>query len=270
MIKESVVSEIVKEGNTMMEMDRVEYDGMVKVYLTGAEFPLKSAPTPDTLWSLNIIKKTVIEFLKVQTYFSIFFFISKKAIQRVLTSFNRIGLGVMLPYMYYKNFNQGQLNLTPTARGVGIFIKRFLVNYGIEEDTAHTTAELLSHVIEFDSFYRFKLLDLVYEADFSQNPRKEVQRLLQICYDREEVLTTYMRPKLKALQYGAWILIVPSIKRAFQYAVQHTDMSLFDIDEGDYYWMCIRYDYHYFGLTNEERMDIVKKKGWKVITPTTV
>jgi hypothetical protein len=265
--KHSVVSEIAKEAQTAVKV-KIEYDGMVKMYVDGAEFPLKSAPTPDALWSINILKKTIIEFIKVQSYISILFFINKRAIQRLLSSFNRIGDGVMSPYLNYKMFNKGVLNLTPTAQGVGMFVENFLIGYGIED--AHKTGELLAHIIEFDAFYRFKLLDILSESNWNNNPRKEVQRLIQLCYDREEVIPTYMRPKLRILKLGAWILSLPSLKKAFTYAVQNTDLNLFKMDEGDYYWMLLREDYNYFGKTKEERMKIIKDKGYKVATLTSV
>lgn len=267
--KKSVVEEMTKEAQTVIETE-IRYEDMFKMYV-GAEFPLKSAPTPDALWSVNILKKTIIEFIRVQSYISILFFVNRKSIQKLLDSFNRIGYGVMNPYIRYKHFNLDiPCNLTPTARGIEIFVTAFLKDYGIIEETAIGIGELLAHIIELDSFYRFKLLDLLHEMKWDNNPRKEVQRLLQLCYTREEIIPTYMRPKLKMLKWGAWLLSLPSLKKAWKYAVEHTDLNLLKMDEADYYWMCIREDYNYFGKTKEERAQIIKDKGWKVITPTNI
>lgn len=264
--KPSVVSEITEHKQSEDAVTQVEYDGIVKIHVSGAEFPMKGAPTPDALWSVDIVKKIIIEFIKIQNPLSLLSFLSKKRIIKLLESFNRIAQGVMQPYLYYKYFNQGVLSLLPVSRGTGKIIDLFLVNYGIPQETARKTAEFFAHIIEFDGFYRFKLLDIMSEAndiELVNNPRKEVQRLLKICYNREQVIGSYIQPKLKLLIYGTWVLAIPKVRRAFQDAVKLASLSLFKIDETDFYWMSMRTDYHYFGKSFKERMNFIKSRNYK-------
>lgn len=276
--KQSVLGEMVKEAQTADKVTGIVYEkGEVRLYLEGATFPLRGAPTADALWSINIVKKFLIESAKIislsRFWVSILLIVllpKKKFFNSLLESFNRISFGVMEPYFDYKHFNQGVLNLCAPARGVGKISELFLVFYGINTEQSHKTAKLLAHVVEFDAFYRFKLLDLMSEADLKNmvaNPRKEVQRLLKICYNREEIISGYIRPKLQILHKLAWILSVPSIKKAVSRAVEYAKLDLFKIDEIDEYWMLQRIDYHYFGRSPEENMKILISKGWK--TPNT-
>lgn len=264
--KKSVITTIVPDALSYNKWTHIAYvHGTVLSYLEGASLPMKTAPTPDAAWAMNIVKKTLIESIKVFPFSLSLKFIHKKSLTKLLESFNRIGYGVMEPYMYYVFFHQGPLQLTSTARGVGKLVETFLETYGISQETAHHTAELIAHIFEYDSFYRFKLMDIMKEAQLlhmRENPRKEIQRLIAICYDREKVIPTYIRPKLKILSRMAWVLAWPPLKRVVQKTFIASDFSLFEIDEIDYYSMLRRYDYHYFGLSFEERMKIFKEKGW--------
>lgn len=245
-------------------------NGVMLNTLDGASFPIKTTPTPDATWATNIVKKTIIEALKafpVALVWNLTF-----SLNSLLESFARITEGIMEPYFYYRNFKfPFQVNLCTTSRGVGRFTENFLINYGINKTIAHKTAELLAHIVEYDTFYRVKLLDVMSEArqENFQNPRKEVQRLLQICYDREEIIPTYMRPKLKLLSRIAWILELPKLKRAFSKAMDPVTFNLFAIDQIDYYWLLQRSDYNYFGRTLDDRMEELKAKGWTLPTQYT-
>lgn len=268
-LKPSVVAEISQENKTTNNIQEIVYEGIVNTYVEGAQFPIHTAPTTDAVWATNIIKKFIVEFIKFPQLLFALVFTSK---EKLLKSFNRIGMGVMAPYLYYKFFNSPeeineQINLTPISRGIGKFTELFLINYGLTEETAHQTAELLAHIVEFDSFYRFKLLDLGNEINFlrlQHFPRHEVQRLLKLCYDREQIIPTYIRPKLLILSKLAWVLNIPKLNRAFKFATLNITKDHFKVDESDYYWMLQRTDYHYFGLSPEERMNIIKEKNWKL------
>lgn len=246
----------------------IEYhDNEVVVYQEGAQFPMKTAPTPEILYAIDIVKKNIIESIKLFPFSIAFKLLRKKSLTNLLTSFNRIGFGVLEPYMYYQKIGQGKLNLTKTARGVGQLTELFLIKYGVDQEVSHKTAELIAHIVEFDGFYRFKILDLLSEIKWYkaiENPRKEIQRLINICYEREQIIPTYIRPKLEIMHKLAWILEFPSLKKALSYAFKYCNPVLFRIDESDYYWMLQRGDYHYFGKSLSDRMEIIKEKGWSL------
>jgi len=167
--KESVLAQMSRENKTSVEIDRVEYDGEVKMYIKGAEFPCKTAPSADCLWSVNIIKKSITEFIRVITapqfypsFVVIFFLPKRKLLTRILESFNRISNGVLRPYKNYKFLSRDiKMNLTAAARGVGKITELFLIHYKIDQKIAHRTADTLAHFIEFDGAYRFRLIDII-------------------------------------------------------------------------------------------------------------
>ncbi len=275
----SISTQIHKEDKEYVVFKEVIYDGEVKIIVEGAEFPLKTGPTAECLFAINLIKKNILEFINVitapQFYPSlllIFLLPKRKLVTRILNSFNRISNIVLRPYKNYKFYSRDfKMNLTAPARGIGKFTELFLICYKINEKTAHRTAETLAHLIEFDGAYRFRLLDMISVADYEnmrKSPRKEIQRVLKISSEREGVKE--VKPKLKLLSTLVWILEIPSIKKAFRKALKVDKFSMFSIDIEDWYWMSLRTEYNYFGKTTEERLDAVKKRGYKVPTHTVV
>lgn len=262
-----------KEANTSVKTTKVEYDGVVKMYIEGAEFPLKTAPTPEALYALDICKKSLIEFTKIISlkpfYLTYPFFLNVKFTEKVLEHIVNIGYPSLSIYFNYQFFTKEiKINLTNPARGVGKFVEEFLLAYGINKELSHKIAEIMAHIIEYDAFYRFKLWDLMAETDIIKlllNPKKEVKRLIQICYDRETILGPYIKLKLKMLDKLCNIIFLsPKVNRAFRDAVNKTDFSLFKMDEEDYYWASLREDYEYFGLPLKERIDELKRRGYKL------
>lgn len=246
--------------------DEIQYDGVVKMHVIGAPFWQKGVPTTATLQAVDIVKKTVVEFLKIQSIFTALFFTSKKQINKILKSFIRIGYGVMEPYLYYKIFSPDtKLNLMPVSRGVGKITDLFLIYYGIGTDVSHKVAELVAHIVEYDGAYRYRILDIVNIADYQkllENPRKEIQRVMKIWYTRDQMVGNYITLKLDKLKWAVWILEIPKVKKAFQNSLKLATLDLFKIDESDYYWMSQRKDYLYFGKTFDDRMIEFKEKGW--------
>ncbi len=257
-------------------------NGVIKTVREDAEFPFKSLAHPGTAWAIDQVKKPIVESLKLlpsyQFWPSLVVFAitpKKKLMQRLLEAFNRISYGVMIPFFDYEWLKRDfplkveveKFNLTLPARGVGKFTESFLVSYGISQEESFKTARLMAHVIEYDAFYKWKLLDLMQEVNkirLIDNPQQEVQRILDICYDRERIIPTYIRPKLKILMKLTWLLKLPSIKKAFIFAVKNVDFKMFELDEEDWYWINLRTDYWYGGKSAEERLEMIKAKGYKI------
>ncbi len=243
------------------------YNGEIVVYHEGSQFPLKTAPFPDVIFAIDIVKKTIIESVKLFPFGIALKLLRKRSLEKLLTSFNRIGHGVLKPYMYYRHIGQGELGLTKVSRGVGQITELFLIYYGIDKTIAHQTAEILAHIIEYDAFYRYKVLDVMSEMawyEAIENPRKEIQRLIMVCHEREQIIGTYIRPKLEILHKMAWILEWPGIKKTLQKTFKETNPLLFRIDEIDNYWMLQRGDYHYFGQSPDDRMKVILKNDWSL------
>lgn len=245
-------------------------DGLMINYVDGATFPIKGSPTPQQTWAMDIVKKFLIESIKIFPFSLAFKMFSLKSLDKLLESFVRMSDGVMAPYYNYAHFGfPFQVYLHLPCRGVGRIIQRFLINYGINPELSHKVGGLFAHFMEYDSAYRYRLLEIMNEAserELINHPRKEVQRLLKICYNREQMIPTYMRPKLKIISKMAWILEVPKVKKAFSRAIKETTLDFFKLDDIDIYWLLQRKDYYSFGRSPEENMKVLESKGWKTAT----
>lgn len=262
-----------KEVSTKTNLLKVEYNGVVRMYLEGAEFPMKTAPTPEALYALDLCKKTILEFIKIITlpqFLLVYpFFLSTKFVEKILNNLVNICFPSLEPYLNYQFLSKEiQMNLANPARGTGKFTEEFLLNYGISQPLSHKIAQITAHIVEYDAFYRFKLWDLMAETDIVKlliSPKKEINRLLQICYERETVLGPYIKLKLKVLmKLTNLIFLSPKVNKSFKKALNKTDLALFKMDEEDFYWCSLREDYLYFGQLYEERIAELKRRGYKL------
>ena len=131
-------------------------------------------------------------------------------------------------------------------------IKIFLSELGVKK--AEMTGNLVSHVIEYDAAYRFRIQDILSETTkekLIRNPRKEIKRLLRLEMERDY---EFVGNKFKLFAtLASLLLIVPSIKKAFRRAIKECNLQYLQLDEGDRYWVLMRKDYNFLGKTYEQR-----------------
>lgn len=213
--------------------------------------------TPEAIWASNLVKRVVIETIRtlthplfIPTLLCVLIFPRKKLFTGVINSFDRIGMSALQPYFIKEEY------LTPCAKGLKGLIRDFLTNLDLP---AENTAKILAHLIEYDAAYRFRLQDLLSETTqkrLIKNPRKELQRLNRINAERE--IDNWPRERMNLVFKGiSLLLLLPSIKKAFIMAVQNTDLTLLQLDEGDRYWVSYRKNYNFMGLTYEDRQLLI-------------
>lgn len=230
-------SQVQAEVNNPIRVDVVEkivYEGGIRVYMQGIEYAHKSYPTPQALEAVNAVKRITTEFLKI----------GRATSTQLLVSYDRMTWEIIKTFILKREFQ------TPTAKVVGDFVRNFLAILGFDFNLCDRIGSTVSHTFEYDAPYRFRLQDIVNETSVSalfRNPYKEVIRLLNIAIDREAVLTEYIRPKLRKLKWLALVLLVPKYKKAFRKAVEWLDIESMKSDTNDEYWMKQRKDYYYFG-----------------------
>lgn len=233
----------IADGAVTQLLDKVEYVPMqgALVYVKGGLYPKKGFPTPESIWAINQVKIVTREAMKFP-----FIFLHNK--EKLLRSFNLIADKAMRPY-YLKEFY-----LCPTASAINWIILVFLVRIGINQTVASNTAKILAHIFEYDDAYRYRVQDLMTltSSELMKDPRREIKKLVQLHREREGVDNT-VHNKVRILsKLILAVLLIPKYKKAFIEAVQG-QIERMQPDEADWYWMCMRGDYLYGGLTYEER-----------------
>lgn len=231
----------------------------------GATFPIKAFADAGAVFGANVVKALFIETLKL---FSWRLLLINK--QKAFNSFNRIGFKILSPFILKDAY------LTKFSREFHLLLSTFLTEIGINESTENlptfgksfSVSLLFVHLIEYDNVYRLRLEDIFSETSKErlQNPRKELKRLLLIMKSRE------VRPGEKGKAIHAkfsylvsllcLVLIIPKYKRAFLKAVNSVNFDNLRLDTIDTYWVNLRNDYLFRGMSEEERKQDSITKNW--------
>jgi len=231
---ESQVGAEVDNPSRVDVVERIVYEGGIKIYMQGIPYAHKSYPTPQVLEAINTVKRISTEFLNI----------GRATPKQLLVSYDRMTWEVIKMFILKSDVQ------TPTAKVVGDFLFQFLLEFGFEAQACKRVSTTVAHMFEYDAPYRFRLQDIVNETStdlLMKNPYKEVVRLLDIAIEREAVLTEYIRPKLRKLKWVALVLLIPKYKNAFKISVKNSNVESMKPDADDRYWMEQRIDYYYFG-----------------------
>lgn len=240
----------------------------ILIAVRGADFPLKCFPDAGAVFAVNLIKAVIIETIKLCAKWYLLPFLLFINKQKSLDAFNRIAIKAISPQLL-KDYC-----LTDFSKELKKFIFSFLCRIGFTTESSETFVTIIANIMDYDNVYRLRLEDTFSETNkykLYKNPRKEIARLLRVMKLRE------VRPggKGEAIHFKfksvAWLLslslLIPKIKRAFCDSLESIDFSKLQYDEIDMYWTCMRNDYLWLGLTDQERKDFAINKGWKFPEP---
>lgn len=241
---------ILNEKQTESVIEKITYEGGVKLYIKGIPFPQKSCPTPESIIAINTVKRVLISFFNVRCM--------PTSKHKLIKAFNRITLDVMYQHILKEKY------MTAFARELKIFIYNFLIAWNINKEEARQTSQILSHVFEFDNAYRYRMQDLLNETSKEKiTSRKEVIKLARIAYERDDVQSIEQggdrrvgKQFVKIAKYGSFLLYIPGVKRALKTALNQCEWQNFLMDDSDLYWSNLRKDYNFRGLTYNERNGI--------------
>ena len=214
-------------------------------YRIGATHPEKCWPTIEGVYALGQVKIVLREFIS-------------------LCKNPLIGLGVLL---YDKNKLMGRFIviydkiyevhvkkmefLCPTAVATYQFLSNFLIEIGCDKEISEQFAFRVAQMPDMDDAYRYLAQDLATEWEITNNPNKEIDRILHIYLQREKRLGVITKIKTP-IQLLKLALLIPKYKKAFiKYQHFIKDMKY---DEGDWYWVCMRSEYEYGGIPFETRV----------------
>lgn len=256
-------TQLRNEQSEFWELERIDWaGGGIRLYLKNAMFPYKGFINVEILWAVNIVKSFFIESVKVFSIKPILFgfFLSGfsiKNIERMIEAFNRHSWKVISPYILKDMY------LKTMTRELQFCIFTFLYELGIREEVCDRFASIFVHLIEYDNAYWHRVQDIFYELsvrDLKRNPRKEIKRLMNLVKERDS--ETLIGKVGKLVNIFTLILYIPKVKRAFLKMADQMRIALLKPDTGDIYWLCMRTDYKFLGMTFEERQEYGKKQGW--------
>lgn len=252
--------QIKSEAGQSWTVKELTFFNGVEIHIEGAEFTYKGMATPEAIWACNIIKRAAIELTGLMARYKMITLIlilhcNTTFLNKLAEIFSKIGNKVMSPVLLKDEY------LTPFAQEFKYLINNFLKELKINNPDV---SELITHLFEYDSAYRFRLQDLFAETSVEKllNPKKELKRLIEINRSRDEKDVSNRFSKVgKVLQL---IFLSGKIKRAFIHAIQKTDIKKLQPDDSDMFWMCQRTDYNFMGLSFEARQEFCHRKGWKI------
>ena len=223
-------------------LEEIKYEPFVgiQVYVKNGTYPKKGFPTPESVFAINIVKTTTLEFIKMGLYF---IFANKN---KVLERYNKICNRVLDGYRIRDEF------LCKTAYSVFLTMFHFLRDLGIQEKIALNTANNIAHIFEYDDAWRYRFQDIISECQFEalkEQPILEIKRLSYIHSLRDSDVINKKKEQVLKLLY--LILRIPKVKKAFANSVTLQNAVY---DNADWYWVSQRADYLFGGLTYEERV----------------
>lgn len=256
---ESAVQQIANEAVESWEIERIEHEGGTKIYLKGCKYPLKGMPTPESLAAVNVVKKLLIETLKLcKSPFSLGLLFTPK--EKLIGAFNNIAYRVISPYILQPDYQQKFIG------EISQLVYNILIEYGISEVSSVMFADIISHIFEYDGAYRIRLQDM-FSASTKYRLRsvKEIRRIIKLMAKRENDPMTGIVATKTMMFAKLTYFIPPKLRKAIRKAIDKCNYDNLKFDKGDYWWALQRIDYNVNGYSYEKRQAILKEMGYDIV-----
>ncbi len=238
--------------------------GGIFTYYVGKRYPAQGWVTMEAVTRLNLYKRTLLSWVLPFTNKSLILCLIplicipwKRKIgilQGVIESQNRLA-EQMLQVDYYQYDKYGA-----PAQETEKFITAFLYALGISYDHARSFGGTLGHIIEFDSAYRYRLLDILAETspEALENPRKEIKNLM-VKFSERESRDHLIKRFTQVSKLLSVLLLVPKVKKAFQKGIESMDFKRIQMTPADMYHVLTdngkhEHGYDWGGKSKEERL----------------
>lgn len=229
----------------------------------GKKFPAQGWVTLEAVTRLNLYKRSLLSAILPLTNKNLIFsawpliFLPWKRKISILEGF--IDAQNRLAYLAMQQDFYVQERYGAPAREVSAFLKNFLTHLGVNPGLAQQFGITIGHIVEFDSAYRYRLLDLMAET----TPEKlghgtEIKRLLKIYGERDSRSALTKRFNQVGLLFSI-LLLSRHIRTAFRKALQESTFSNFQMTPADFYHTLLdngKYEmgYDWGGKSKEERV----------------
>lgn len=262
---------VMSETSQGCKAERVSFDKGIEMWIEGASFAHKGFPTPEALQGINLVKRITVEGLKMLLLpvfwpvAALFLVLPKRRVLGpILKAYNRIGWTAIENHIIKSDY---RMDVTKEVKSM---IWVFLYKLGVDPVVADTTSLIVSHLIEYDAAYRYRFEDLMRETNkerLVRNPGREIKRLLKLNQERE--ISSWPADRVRWVGKAITMLLwSPVMHRAFKEVMQVVNFEKLKGDQADWYWMCIRKDYYYGGMSHEKREKWITDHGFT--SPTTV
>ncbi len=211
------------------------------IYIKGHKVPHKGIPHHEAVEAINKVKKILLNLKPSIT------------LERTLKRFNDQTFEILKPHLLALD------EMTAAASTIQDHVMLFLTDLGTDADTNWMTSRIISHIFEYDQAYRFRIQDLANETsiqELTNKPRKEIKRLLNLNKERDAQNVNEKFEKVVHLLNV--ILLIPTYRNAFKHAITTRGIGSLQPDINDRYWMCMKSDYDYFGLSYGERQKLTQ------------
>ncbi len=146
-----------------------------------------------------------------------------------------------------------------TIEAVNLFKKLFKLQFPI--------LDILNYVLQYDWAYRLRFIDLCEETTLealSKNPRRERDyKYFSPIKNGKPTNGSLVSDKISKLgNLLRTLLLIPTAKRHFR---NNLPLQLPTFDDIDLYWALQRKDYNIKGLSYEQRMEELTKRGWNKV-----
>jgi len=118
---------------------------------------------------------------------------------------------IRIPYLKEQYYD-------PLCREIWLFLRHFLVNLGITEQTANQFGKNIATVLQYDNAYREPLRDIFSETSKDKISRREIIRLMSIV--RERAKDFEIDKFISIAKIVSWSLWIPKVNRAFYKALK--------------------------------------------------
>jgi hypothetical protein len=179
----------------------------------------------------------------------------------IISEFNFLGMKVLKSYFLKSEYR------TAGTRELDSISSDFISRATSNRTLGSQFGMIFSHLVEYDNAYRFRVIDICSETTKEKliaNPRKELSRLFDIVCSRE-VMYPEMKKKYKNLfRMASLILAIPKYKKAFKEALANSNWNNMVYDNIDKYWVCLRTDYNFMGLSYKDRIKLLEENGYSL------
>lgn len=253
--------QIQAEGGEHYQIEKLDFRESFKTYVKGAEFPYEGYVTNEMLWSTNQAKSVFIEAIRLlsKPHFilgTILSFIFYR--EQLVESFNRIGHRIMSPIMLKDK------HLSVFAQEFQYMVFEFMRHIVLEE-RADKFSAIFARIIDNDDAYKQRLKDIfsMTSKERLKNP-KELSRLAKIMFERNGKPYWLDKVKYSVLLLRILIAVVPSARKGYKSAIENVNLDRLILHWEDMYWSVYKKDYNFAGMKWEERLKMVKEKGWQL------
>lgn len=210
-------------------------------------FPSKGFPFPQALYAVNFSKRIFLAGIRIPSKMK--WYSPMSWITAILDAYSSTCRFMIEPFLLSSK------NYSPLSAELRKTIYIFLIELGMNNQSADDFAEIFATNIQYDNAYYLRLEDLLSETTkekLIKNPKKEIKRLIGLSGEREKFKQNsekfYQVSKLISLAF-----YIPGVKKSFRKAIEKSDFEKFQWDRDDIHHTLLWDDYQFRGIPIEER-----------------